>query len=606
MSTAGILEPGDSFGFPLPGPENLSPHLSLVKDGNVLPFPKPAPWTRVNDALVGYGRSSKEQQVQARKELFGDTAFALPVIAPGVLPKGVDGKRHVGGKSVLAQDSQVLEISAWGAQQAYAGAFYNGVQFMGYTALSELAQISEYRRIVEITASELTRKWIYLKGGTKERIEELKAELVRLDLQGCMRKTAELDGNFGRGHIYIDTGATDNTEELKTRLTVGLKGDKGFLKALRPVEPVWCYPAKYDSNDPLKSDWYNPQTWFCMGKEIHKSRFLTFVGRPVPDMLKPSYAFGGMSLTQMAKPYVDNWLRTRQAVADLVWSFSVCGLETDLSTIAAEGGDELLKRAALFANLRTNQGLMLIQKDSEEFFNVSVPLAGLHELQSQAQEHQCSVVGIPVVKLLGVQPAGLNASSEGELTTWYDWCMAFKEKFFAADLDVIIPMAQVNIWGEVDPSITWDFEPMRELTEEQLATVNGTKATTAKTLIEAGILNPEEDRKRLSSDPESGYEGIAVDDVPEDPALQDGLLGGPDLSTAMGQLGVRSPEAEQERTAGRDPEERREPRAGGAARRDEEPDAGVQGGGVRRREDRLKERGQSSGGRARAPREFAS
>ena len=73
----------------------------------------------------------------------------------------------------------------------------------------------------------------------------------------------------------------------------------------------------------LKPDGMIHSTWYVIaGKELHVSRFLTFVGREVPDMLKPAYSFGGLSIYQMLKPYVDNWLRTRQSVSDLVQKYS--------------------------------------------------------------------------------------------------------------------------------------------------------------------------------------------------------------------------------------------------------------------------------------------
>jgi hypothetical protein len=54
----------------------------------------------------------------------------------------------------------------------------------------------------------------------------------------------------------------------------------------------------YNAINPLKGDWYNPQTWYVMGQEIHGSRLPTFIGHPVPDMLKPAYSFGGLSLSR--------------------------------------------------------------------------------------------------------------------------------------------------------------------------------------------------------------------------------------------------------------------------------------------------------------------
>ena len=121
-------------------------------------------------------------------------------------------------------------------------------------------------------------------------------------------------------------------------------------------------------------------------------------------------------MTQLAKPYVNNWLRARQDVSDVLHRFSVSGILTNLTESLNADGDQLFKRLAIFDRCRDNNGVMALDKDTEEFFNISVPLSGIDALQAQAQEHMCSVTRIPVVKLLGIQPSGLNASSEGELT----------------------------------------------------------------------------------------------------------------------------------------------------------------------------------------------
>src|SRR5207237_2720953 len=112
-------------------------------------------------------------------------------------------------------------------------------------------------------------------------------------------------------------------------------------------------------------------------------RLPTFIGRPVPDMLKPAYSFGGLSLSQMAKPYIEIWLQTRESVAELVRSFSVMALGTDLSTILQSGaGTDLLARVALFNAMRDNQGAFVYNKQTEEFKNIAAPISGLGELQS--------------------------------------------------------------------------------------------------------------------------------------------------------------------------------------------------------------------------------
>lgn len=425
------------------------------------------------------------------------------------------------------------------AGNAWAGGYLNnvaaeGLLFLGYPYLAELAQRPEYRVISETIADEMVRKWIRFKGKntdgnrrTTERIKELTDEFERLEVRDRFRTLAIQDGFFGRSHLYLDTGIEigAGNKELATSIGSGRdvssrgKIEKGSLKRLQTVEAVWTYPTTYNAMNPLREDWYNPQVWYVMGQEIHCSRLLTFIGHPVPDLLKPAYSFGGLSLSQMAKPYVDIWLKTRESVGTLIHSFSVMVLMTDLSTILQPGNAAgLLQRVALFNALRDNQGTFVVNKNTEDFKNVSASLAGLHELQSQSQEHMMSVARIPAVKFTGMQPSGLNASSEGELRAFGDTIHGYQEVFFRPNLTKVMNFAQMSLWGEIDSDITFDFEPLMELSEKEEAELRKLNAETDDILINGcASLSPQESRARVAADPDTPYAGLDVDDLPEPP-----------------------------------------------------------------------------------------
>jgi phage-related protein (TIGR01555 family) len=455
----------------------------------------------------------------------------FPRLNPFKLPQFPVGLTdHVPQDRRLAMDEAISSTAAWaGGAWGNLGlnAAFEGVTFLGYPYLAELAQRPEYRVIVETIATEMTRKWIKIQAkGDKDKskkIAQLTEELKRLKVKEAFCRIAEVEGYFGRAHLYLDTGDTDNPAELKTPIGNGdnkiskEKFKRGSLKRLAVIEPVWTYPASYNSNNPLKPDWYNPQMWFVMKNEIHVSRCLRFVAREVPDMLKPAYSFGGLSLTQMAKPYVENWLNTRQSVADIVQAFSVMVLKTNLGESLTPGGDDLFKRADLFNNLRDNRGLMMIDKDSEDFANVAAPLGTLDALQAQSQEHMASVSRIPLVKLLGISPHGLNATAEPEIRTFYDSIHAQQEAFFTPNLDRVFAFAQLNIWGRVDPDLHYVYEPLWSLDEKAAAEVKKIEAETGQILIDDGAISPEEERTRVANDPDTVYQGLDINNVPEPP-----------------------------------------------------------------------------------------
>lgn len=345
-----------------------------------------------------------------------------------------------------------------------------------------------------------------------QKLVQLENELKRLRVKQHFKEIVELDGFFGRGHLFIDIGASGGIE-LSTPIGSGKDGatevkvKKGSLKQLKTVEPMWVYPMGYDAKDPLSPNWYRPDTWYVMSRQVHRTRLLTFVTREVPDILKPAYAFGGLPLIQIAKPYVDNWLKTRQSVADLVQSYSQPVIQTDLlaQMSSTEGSTQLFKRLDVFNNTRNNRGVMALDKEREDFKNVTTPLSSIDKLQAQSQEQMASVSGIPIMFLLGDQPTGLNASSEGAVRAFYDWVQSLQEFVFGDHLDTIVSMAQINIWGKVDPDITYEFVKLWTPTEKEEAEMRKADADRDKVYLEEGVVHADEVREKLAQDPDSGY-----------------------------------------------------------------------------------------------------
>jgi phage-related protein (TIGR01555 family) len=471
------------------------------------------------------------------------TPWTIPQPPPGMLPDGA---------KTMAMDEDIGGLYGWaGGYGGTGGLFGEGLSFVGYAYLAELTQRPEYRRGSEIIAKEMTRKWIRLTAAgdddKTDKLAALDAAMKRLRVQDAFRRAAEHDGFFGKGQIYLDTGATQDPAELKTPLILDrAKIKPGGLKRLVVVEPLWTYPTAYNAIDPLGADYYKPQAWYAMGKEVHASRWLTFVGRELPDLLKPAYMFGGLSLTQMGKPYVDNWLRTRQSVSDLIHSFSVSGLKTNLGGaltgggLASGGGLGVMDRVALFNNMRDNSGSLVLDKDSEDWFNISTPLGTLDHLQAQAQEHQSAVWGIPLIVFFGITPSGLNASSDGEIAVWNAWIEAQQEHLFTANLTRLLQIIQLSEFGEIDPDIGFVWEKLGKIDATAAAAIRKSDADVAVAYIGAGVLAPEEERTRLAAAEDSLYPGLDVSDLPEMPE-EPGL---PDDAGAMPPTGdsAESPE----------------------------------------------------------------
>ncbi|WP_081085060.1 DUF1073 domain-containing protein [Burkholderia territorii] len=446
----------------------------------------------------------------------------------GVLPRKVTGAK-------IAMDAcfDAQAAANMGALEDVNSVFGDGYAFPGFSVLANWSQIPEFRRPAEVYAREMTRKWLTIKAKGDEnksaKIAQIDAEFKRLDVQSVVRRAILHDGLSGRAQIFIDLGdgrdARGNAE-LRTELVESsAKIGRNSIKRLKVVEPIWSYPNGYNADDPLDPTFYQPTSWFVMGREIHSSRLMTVVSREVPDILKPAYAFAGLSLLQMMKPYVDNWLRTRQSVSDLIHAFTVWTLKTDMSTVMQNGGIEnLLRRLQIFNIGRDNHGVNAINRDSEDFGNVSAPLGSLDKLQAQAQEQQCAPSGLPLVYLTGITPAGLNASSQDEIEVFQD-TLAASQEIYSPVIEKLLRLVQLSLFGEIDPDIHFEWNQLKVITAEQAANIRKINADTDATLIGATVIQPEESRTRIATEEGSPYAGLELGiELPEPPDPEGGPL----------------------------------------------------------------------------------
>ncbi|HAS0821269.1 TPA: DUF1073 domain-containing protein [Enterobacter cloacae subsp. cloacae] len=437
----------------------------------------------------------------------------------GVIPEAIRS-------AVLAMDSTPYgEIN-----DAYAMGYAWGNMdiFPGYPYLSMMAQKPEYRKMVGTIAEEMTRKWIKLKtvgdDDKSDRVKQLYDALERFHVRDKFREAAEHDGYFGGGQIYIDVLSPKNVSawtddnELQSKLFISDKKiPKGSLKGFQVIEPVWTYPGVYNAQNPLSPDFYKPTQWFVMGKTVHASRMIDFVSRQVPDLLKASYNFRGLSLIQIAEPYVNNWLRTRDSVSDMIHSFSIPVIGTDMSQVLQGGGAEnLLMRLMMFNQCRDNRGAFAKDNNKEqpetvEFVNA--PLSGLDMLQAQAQEQMASVSSIPLVKLLGITPNGLNASSDGEIRVFYDYIHSLQQSIFKTPLKRVLDVIQLSEFGDIDPDIYFEFEPLYEMSAKEKADIRLVDAQTdAVYVTQVQALSANEVREKIADDPDSPYHSLDLSD----------------------------------------------------------------------------------------------
>ena len=270
-----------------------------------------------------------------------------------------------------APDSPILAMDDAGGLPY--GGFLNsggigfGLFFPGYPYLAELAQRSEFRQPAETHAKDMTREWIEFKStgkkGEEDKLADIELRFGELNVQEVFRRALLHDGFYGLGHVFVKLRG----QEAHDLPLIIEAVEKGSLERLINIEPMWTTPLVWNAIDPTLPDFYKPTSWMVLGRETHQSRLLKFVSHEIPDILKPAFNFGGVSLSQLIEPYVDRWLKTVASVNKLISNFSD-HLPADRHVSGAGGrpGRRTGEAHAPFSRDRDNQGIFLTDKERED------------------------------------------------------------------------------------------------------------------------------------------------------------------------------------------------------------------------------------------------
>jgi hypothetical protein len=89
---------------------------------------------------------------------------------------------------------------------------------------------------------------------------------------------------------------------------------------------------------------------------------------------------------------------------------------------------------------------------------------------------------------------------------------------FKAHVKRVYDLIQMDLYGEVDDEIGFEFVPLEEPTGKDLADIRKANTERDKMLVEGNIVSADEVRNNLRDDPEGGYTNLEGD-APEPPSV---------------------------------------------------------------------------------------
>lgn len=231
---------------------------------------------------------------------------------------------------------------------------------------------------------------------------------------------------------------------------------------------------------------------------VHETRTIRFDGTMVNRRRRIRNAGWADSIyikiSDVIRDFASAWGGAAHLMQDFAQMvFKMKGLQ---AAVSSDRSGLVLKRMTLMDMSRSMTRAIPIDADGEEIERQQTPISGMPEMLDRFALRLAAAAHIPVTRLFGQSPAGLNATGDADIRNFYDYIGGLQIRDMLPKLNRVLHLLFISKdgpTGGVEPK-NWSvaFNPLWQLDEAQLATMRKTQADTDASYITNQVLTPEE------------------------------------------------------------------------------------------------------------------
>lgn len=387
--------------------------------------------------------------------------------------------------------------------------------------------------VVDSVADDMTRAGVDFGGATKPAvIEAMSEEMNDLELWqslGDVERWARLYGG-AIGVLMIDG------QDLATPLRIETI-NKGQFKGIVVLDR-WSLLLTVDQLQTGmgpnigKPEFYRvgPNAPALIGKTIHHSRVIRREGIRLPFIQRQAENGWGLSVVERMYDRLLAFDSSTTGAAQLVYKAYLRTLKKKgLNQILAGGGpalQALTKNVEAIRRFQSSEGITLIDGD-DEFDTHQYTFSGLDGILLQFGQQLSGATEIPLVRLFGQSPAGLNSTGESDIRNYYDGVNAKQERHLRPGVNKTLKVLHKSVTGQPVPAgFTFVFNPLWQLSHKEKSDIAKATAETVTGAFDSNLISEKTALQELkqSSDVTGIFSNItdeqinAASDVIEPPA----------------------------------------------------------------------------------------
>jgi phage-related protein (TIGR01555 family) len=352
------------------------------------------------------------------------------------------------------------------------------------------------RKAVDVPAEDMTRQGVSINDDMPpDRIDGMQAFCARRQVWTRLTQAMKWARLYGGAGAAIVIKGQDFSQPLRMN-TIG----KGQFTGLIVLDRWMLQPSYSDLVTDPGEDYGNP-VWYDVVSDaralpamrIHHTRFIRFDGIELPYWQRQVENGWGLSILEPMWDRLIAFDSATNGAAQLVYKAHLRTLKLPkLRELIADGGpiyQAVLRQIDMIRTLQANEGLTLL--DADDIFEVNqYSFAGLSDMIQQFGQQLSGSVDVPMTRLFGQSPAGMNSTGESDMNNYDDGLKSQQETRLRDPYQTIFELTHRSLFGEpLPPEFGFTFNPLRQLTQEQKSSINGSVTTAVAAALQDQIID---------------------------------------------------------------------------------------------------------------------
>lgn len=351
-------------------------------------------------------------------------------------------------------------------------------------------------QVVDCVADDMTREGIKIKGDMPpEDIAMLHENFAKLKIWDAINDTIKWSRLYGGAIAVMLIDGQDASKPLQIDSIA-----KGQFKGLLTLDRWMVQPTLNELVTDYCPDLGMPKFYDVMvgapalqGKRVHYSRIIRIDGVELPHWQRIAENLWGQSVIERLLDRLIAFDSTTTGAAQLVYKAHLRTYKVkNLRAMISNGGpvmEAFYKQMDMIRQFQSNEGMTLMDAD-DTFEAHQYSFSGLSDMLLQFGQQLSGATQIPLVRLFGQSPAGLNSTGESDLKNYYDTIKQQQERRLRSPIERLLMVLCWSVLGKDQPQgFGMDFTSLWQMSDTEKADVASKHTDTVLAAEEAGLID---------------------------------------------------------------------------------------------------------------------